>query len=211
MLIEKIINDGVDTNTYLIHTEKSESIFIADFGISTANFVTKIEKYNFKKIVILITDHHFDHIYGLPFLFNYYGKDSFEVIGNSFCQDGIRSSKLNLSFYSKFTPIYYDGSVSVCDEDSEILIDDTAITVFQTPGHTLSSLSYKVGNHIFVGDLMIPGFKTVTNLPTGDKLLAIKSINSLLSSNDLNQCMLCPGHGEYFNVSEVKLEDFIYV
>lgn len=58
---------------------------------------------------------------------------------------------------------------------------------------------------------MIPVFKTVTNLPTGNKLLAIKSINSLLCSNDLNHCIICPGHGDYFNVSEVKLEDFIRV
>ena len=209
--MEKLINDGVDTNTYLIYPENSESIFIVDPGISTANFLPKIEKYNFKKIVALITHHHFDHIYGLPFLLNYYGKNSLEVIGNTFCVNGMRSSKFNLSFYSKFTPVNYDDFVRIYDEDSEILIDGTAITIFQTPGHTLSSLSYRVGNHIFVGDLMIPGFRTVTNLPTGNKLLAIKSINSLLDSDDLNHCIVCPGHGEYFNASEVKLEDFIHV
>jgi glyoxylase-like metal-dependent hydrolase (beta-lactamase superfamily II) len=209
--MERLINHGLDANTYIVIPPNSECIFIVDPGISTENFISKIEKYNFKKIVVLITHHHFDHIYGLPFLFNYYGKNSLEVIANTFCVNGMRSSKLNLSLYSKFSPVNYDESISIYDEDCEILIDGTVITIFQTPGHTLSSLSYRIGNHIFAGDLMIPGFKTVTNLPTGNKLLAIKSINSLLCSNDLNHCIICPGHGDYFNVSEVKLEDFIRV
>jgi len=207
--MDKLINDDVNTNTYLISPENSESIFIVDPGISTINLVPKIEKFNFKKIVVLITHHHFDHIYGLPFLLNYYGKNSIEVICNTFCANGMRCNKLNLSFYSRFSPVKYDGSLRIYDEDTEILIDGTVIKIFQTPGHTLSSISYKVGNHIFVGDLMIPGFKTVTNLPTGNKLMAIKSINSLLGSGDLNHCIISPGHGEYIKVSEAKLRDFI--
>lgn len=58
---------------------------------------------------------------------------------------------------------------------------------------------------------MIPGFRSITNFPTGKKLLVIKCINSLLDSDDLNHCIVCSDHCEYFNAFEVKLEDFIHV
>lgn len=209
--MERLINRGVNTNTYLISPKNSEAIFIVDPGLSTENFIPRIKKYDFKKIVALITHHHFDHVYGLSALMNFYGKNSLQVIGNKFCSDGLKSSKLNLSYYSKFTPISYGESICIYNDNLDILINNTVVRVFQTPGHTLSSVSYMIDDCIFVGDLMIPEFRTVTNLPTGNKNSAIKSINFLLNSSDLQMCLVCPGHGDPFDLSGVKLESFINV
>lgn len=70
----------------------------------------------------------------------------------------------------------------------------------QTPGHTDDSMSFVAQDNIFVGDLIFRGGVGRTDLPTGNELDEIKSINKVLSfPKNFN---IYPGHGEKTMVGE---------
>lgn len=75
------------------------------------------------------------------------------------------------------------------------LVDDSILTVYETPGHCPSCLTYSVGQYLFTGDSYIPGMAIVTNLPKGDKLLAQSSLERIMALAEGKS--ICAGHGDW--------------
>ncbi len=63
---------------------------------------------------------------------------------------------------------------------------------FFTPGHNPSCITWKIGDAIFTGDSYIPGLKTVTNLPGGNKAHAEESV-ALIKELSKDK-FIYPGH-----------------
>ena len=72
----------------------------------------------------------------------------------------------------------------------------TDIEVVATPGHSPSCITYKIGNDLFTGDAYIPGVKTFTSFPRGNKETALKSI-ALLSEMEEQGFTIHCGHHSY--------------
>jgi glyoxylase-like metal-dependent hydrolase (beta-lactamase superfamily II) len=81
----------------------------------------------------------------------------------------------------------------ISDENS-IVIDDYAFNVIYTPGHTPGSISYKIGNNIFVGDTLFNNSIGRTDLPGGSFSILVNSIKNKLFLLDDNMKVFC-GHG----------------
>lgn len=140
---------------------------------------------------ILLTHAHFDHIYGLnrAIELNPEVKLYTNIEGAKMLVD----DKANLSRYhdTPFT-LSYPLSVVTIPDGRDILIQDIKFLPIYTPGHNASCITWLTDNHIFTGDSYIPGIKTVTNLPGGDKILAEQSIKLIHSL--INDRTVCPGH-----------------
>lgn len=125
--------------------------------------------------IVLLTHAHFDHIYGLNELLKY----SPEALAytNDAGREMLLNAKKNLSFYHE-TPYVFDHpeQIRVVNDSDAVSLGNglTAKAVF-TPGHNPSCITWVVGDAIFTGDSLIPGLKTVTNLPGGDKNQAVES------------------------------------
>lgn len=125
--------------------------------------------------VLLLTHAHFDHIYGLNSIIEL--NPQVKVYTNLAGKEALLSDKLNMSRYheTRFVCQYVDNIETVYDE---YVVDAgcglTAKAHF-TPGHHPSCITWEIANSIFTGDSLIPGIKTITNLPGGDRNLARES------------------------------------
>lgn len=125
--------------------------------------------------LILLTHAHFDHIYGLNDVLSI--SPNALVYTNEYGREMLLNAKKNMSYYHE-TPFVFEhpNLIRLVENGEEILLDDGLIAkaVF-TPGHNPSCITWLIGNMMFTGDSLIPGIKTVTNLPKGNKLQALES------------------------------------
>lgn len=124
---------------------------------------------------VLLTHCHFDHIYGLNRIIEL--NPAAKVLTNQYGAKMLSDSRLNMSYYNA-TPflLQHPDKVNIVDEGVEITIGTDIITPIFTPGHNPSCITWFTSKAVFTGDAYIPGVKTVTTLPGGDKHLAIDSI-----------------------------------
>ena len=147
---------------------------------------------------VFLTHTHFDHIYGVKRLLDLY--PSCLVYTSEYGVKGLSSDKLNLSRYHtegesiEFT----SNNVRALKEGDVISLfnGDIKLFVMETPGHDPSCLTYRVDDKIFTGDSYIPGVKTITNLPHGNKLAAKCSEMRIKEVIEKYKCDIYPGHGE---------------
>lgn len=128
-------------------------------------------------VVVLLTHAHFDHIYGLNNVLRM--SPNALVYTNEYGRDMLLNAKKNMSYYHD-TPFVFkrSDSIRIVQDSQEILIDDGLfVNAVFTPGHNPSCITWIIGDAIFTGDSLIPGVKTVTNLPGGNKTKAIESEN----------------------------------
>lgn len=205
------INNKFGTNTYFLFCAKNSLLIIIDPGTDVLRILHAVRFFQPKNICVLLTHHHFDHMYSLPAIYDEFSIGSnLNVIGNDACKAGISSSKINLSEYSELAPVQYGNMFNIINSTETTFLSGLAVDVIQTPGHTASSVSYKIGNQLFVGDLMIKGHKTVTKLQSGDRNAAKRSILNLIEMNHGTQIDVFSGHGGCFPLSTVRVEDFIH-
>lgn len=125
---------------------------------------------------VLLTHAHFDHIYGLNDLFD--KSPGLTVHTNELGREMLLDSKKNLSHYHE-TPFEFKHPefIHTVADHEEISLENglTAKAIF-TPGHNPSCITWLIDNCLFTGDAFIPGVKTITNLPGGNKRQATESI-----------------------------------
>ena len=177
LIVEPIVNSFFNSVTWLLSETTGNQVWLVDCG-DIPPIINKIGK---RAVAgVLLTHAHFDHIYGLPELLHRFPECC--VYTNAIGRDTLASPKLNLSLYHG-TPLSIVGPnvITTSEGFSVPLYDGFVATVYDTPGHHPSSLTFMVGEHLFTGDAYIPGCKVVTNLPNGDKKLAQESLTRIMN------------------------------
>ena len=124
---------------------------------------------------VLLTHAHFDHIYGLNLLAALF--PSLVVYTNQEGLAELLNDRLNFSrYYGEPFVLDVPEKVTLIKNGAcvELFEDIVAEAVF-TPGHSLSCVTWQVGDLLFTGDSFIPGVKTVTNVPHSNKEQAAAS------------------------------------
>lgn len=180
--------------TYVLYSEDIEYCVLIDCGEyeSLEPILSTIGK---QVRTVLLTHGHFDHIYGLLDLLKAYPN---VLIGTTTeGHEEIQDSRKNLSLYHGFPVKISDYQPLIIRGGQTIHFDRLSdIEVISTPGHDVSCLSYKIDNHLFTGDAYIPGIKTFTKFPRGNKEKALESI-AKLSKLETNGCIIHCGHHLY--------------
>lgn len=179
MKIESKVNSFFDSYSYLI-----ENRILVDIG-------DYIESYNIISAVLL-THAHFDHIYGLNYMIK--KNPTAMIYTNAYGAEMLANAKKNLSKYHG-SPFIFDkpeNIVIVKDNDYIDLSNGIKAKALFTPGHNPSCITWLIEDCLFSGDSYIPGIKTVTNLPGGNKTMAETSVNKIkeLAKNRT----IYPGH-----------------
>ncbi|WP_394023348.1 MBL fold metallo-hydrolase [Anaerococcus martiniensis] len=185
MEIKRFPLGPVLTNLYVV-SENGHG-FIVD-AVAKSDLVTDYIKDNNIKIDFILQTHtHFDHVLGLEYYKNLYNVD---VFASSESRDIANDKYYNLAYD------YDDLNVPIDNflKDNEV-ITDFKIKALKTPGHSLDSISYLIGDHLFSGDTLFRGSIGRTDFPGGDYETLIGSINEKYRVLDSNT-VVYPGHGE---------------
>lgn len=142
--------------------------------------------------MVLLTHVHFDHIYGLNNVIN--SNPEAKVFTNESGANALINPKLNLSKYHDYPFVFsYPNNIVLAKDRIPVSHNGKSnILPFFTPGHNASCITWLYDNLLFTGDSYIPGIKTVTNLPGGDKYQAENSEN--LIKKFFKNSLIFPGH-----------------
>ena len=188
IIIQKVQNSLFDSCTYVLSMGTSVC-WIVDCG-DVEPLVPLLKNKHLNGV--LLTHAHFDHIYGLNKLLEYF--PGLIVYTNRTGYEALLNDKLNLSKYHE-TPFVFEEPklIRIITDGDEIELDKgVTAKVIATPGHHPSCLSYIVGDAFFTGDSYIPGTKVVTNLPKGNKGQSLESLNKIMQLS--NNFTVYPGH-----------------
>lgn len=141
---------------------------------------------------VLLTHGHFDHIYGLNKLVEM--NPDVVVYTNEAGKEALLNAKKNMSHYHEMPFVFNfpDNIQIVCDGERLSFGDGLTAEAHFTPGHNPGCITWVVGDAVFTGDALIPGIKTVTNLPGSNKSLAAESEKLIKKLAEGRQ--IFPGH-----------------
>jgi hydroxyacylglutathione hydrolase len=187
MKINKLTLGQLEANCYTVSLKNIN--FIIDPGAEPGIIIEFLESNSIEPDMIINTHGHFDHIgaaeevaknYGIPF---YIDPDEEETVldpvknGSSFFGE----NNLSLKTYK------------LINADDIKYFNENGIFIIKTPGHSPGSITLKIGNILFTGDLIFKGSIGRTDLVGG----SIKQMkNSLLKIKRLDKNFrIYPGHG----------------
>ncbi len=144
---------------------------------------------------IFLTHAHFDHMLGIDEWVRqtgapvYVGKEDADALSDP----GKNAYRLFSGEERGYTGAYHPV------EDGQILcFPSFRVEVMATPGHTPGSVSYRIGDAAFTGDLLFDGGGYGRcDLPGGNLSALFSSVRRLAGRTDIR--MLYPGHGTSFS------------
>lgn len=194
MNIVKISEGSMMANCYLVFDENKNG-FIIDPVYPGGKIENYIDTNKINIEFILLTHTHFDHVLGL----NYF-KDKLKV--NVYASEDSKNIANDPDY--NLSRGYCELSVKI-DEYLKDLEEFSKynIKAIKTPGHSLDSMSYKVGDHIFSGDTLFNLSIGRSDFPGGNYNILINSIKDKLFIYD-DQTKIHPGHGESTSIGFEK-------
>lgn len=190
--VVRLVNSIYSSNTYCVIDTECKEVVLVDVG-DVVPIVDLVVNSGCILKRVFLTHAHFDHIYGLNLLLEQY--PDIVIYTSKYGKDSLYSDKLNFSRYHEKPFVFKGDNVVVLNESSGVAIGNIELKIMETPGHNPGCLCYKLTDYFFTGDSYIPGIKVITNLPGGDKLANVNSLDKI-KHEFYSGLVVCPGHGE---------------
>lgn len=185
--VESFCDEEINANTYLIFDDQNCII------IDPANNIKTLNKFidNRKVLGIFLTHCHYDHFKMLNDLLYQYDTNVY------IHQNGLK--KLS----DAYTSCAYLFNVKIMDnvnlnkikfviDGQNINLKEFKIKCLYLPGHSNCSMGYLIGNWLFVGDVLFASSVGRYDLPTGNYVSLIKSLEQIKLLN--HNLVVYPGH-----------------
>ena len=202
--IKRFVTNPIGENCYLIWGKNRECAII-DCGALGAAQESKIadfiERNELRPTLALQTHMHFDHMFGLHFLFRTYNLQpqchASEQIIYDFAPQ-MSAQLLGVQIERPLVPIK-----SYLTDGQTIPFGESQIQVIHTPGHTPGGLCFYLSDAkvLFSGDTLFQGSIGRSDLPGGDTNALIESIRTRLLTLP-SDTMVYPGHGPQTTIGE---------
>ncbi|SCY81912.1 MBL fold metallo-hydrolase [Alkaliphilus peptidifermentans] len=208
MKIQRIIVGINETNTYILHDENTMAALIIDPGDEGKTIMRYIDRNSLNPMGIVLTHYHHDHTGAAEELKNKY---NCPIYAHKKEAKGLQDPEINRSISVRRKIISITPEKLVIEGDV-ISIDEIALEVIHTPGHTPGGISLKVkgSNIVFTGDTIFSDDLGRTDLEGGSEEALKKTITNKVSrwSNDT---VIYPGHGEISTMAAVKGRNIQYL
>lgn len=218
ILVYRSVYAPVNSNMFVLITGGDAVVFDPN---ENNELLAIFKEKGVKKVHILLTHGHYDHISGVQWLKEHTLAD---VYCQEKCADRLANSRRPLSrlvamvlatedkkdggnryrdFKASYKPFTIKADITFNKED-EIRIGGLDIKANSTPGHSEGSSCYVINDKIvFTGDSLLQDSSVILKFPGGDeedyKRIALPFLQSLNK-----KLIVMPGHGEPFVLSETK-------
>lgn len=185
MKIETLILGPIQTNCYIVYNEGAEEAVVIDPARQAEKIKEALD--GKRPAAVLLTHGHFDHT-GALYAFAgtpIYMHPSDDVM----LLDSVWSAGELLGDNDP-----RPAATHYVQEGDKLRLAGLDIAVLHTPGHTLGSVCYAIGDALFTGDTMFLGSYGRTDLPGGDQMALARSLRRLLRLE--KNYIVCPGHGD---------------
>jgi glyoxylase-like metal-dependent hydrolase (beta-lactamase superfamily II) len=175
MKIKTLTLGPMDNNTYIVSDEKVGECILIDPSWNIAAIETAIKEDNLKSSLILLTHGHYDHSKNLE---SFLVKNEISVLMHE--KDVFMLEDIDKKYIKTFNGDYCFDTKSF------------SIGVICTPGHSIGSCCYRIGNNLFTGDTLFVGQCGRVDFPYSDPE---KMYESLIKLSKLNPSIkVFPGH-----------------
>ena len=206
LAIKQIVNSPVTSNCYIVSDKSgSEGCIIVDPGSEDIlEYIDYMKQEGLTPSYIFLTHEHFDHCWGVNEL-----RDTFpmvKLVCSKICSDAIQSGKKNYSvFYQQPGFEINPANIILDDVGWQLDWNGEVIKLYSSQGHSAAGIIFFIDKYVFTGDTLIKGIKTVTKLKTASKE-KLKETMALLEAEKGRGLVVCPGHGEIFDLDNYALE-----
>ncbi len=197
MKVKGLEMGSIGTNCYVVSDDNNICAIIDCDGNPTPLF-NYIEANELSPTHILLTHGHFDHIGAVEEVQEKYGC---QVIACEKEREVLENPSINFSSYSG-SPISLVAN-AYCKEGDVITVGDLKFTVMETPGHTVGSVCFLIGDTIFSGDTLFYGSCGRTDFPTGDWNTILQSLQRLKNLD--GDYAVYPGHGPATTIEKERV------
>ena len=200
MDIVKIVDEYMAQNSYVVID--GEDAVLIDAGVYVNKVEEVLKMFTPKPVLraVLLTHAHFDHI-----------REHNNIIAKYKCQAYIcKSGKpmlykedMNMSILD--TPIKVKAKRAIKTFVDGANLDDGNLTFacFNTPGHSIDSSCYVVGDNMFTGDTVFKVGVGRYDLYSGDENVLRISLERIKDTLSMDINNFYPGHGANFDKSEL--------
>lgn len=197
-------------NTFLLWDEETREAAIVDCGAWNRHEEQLLEgsiaAHGLKLKYALQTHAHFDHTFGLPFVYRTYKlKPIFHVDeAEIYRQMPNMAAQFGLNIGGGMPPIE-----QLLNDGDELKLGEKVIRLIHTPGHTPGSSSFYCPDQEFVicGDTLFQGSIGRTDLPGGNFETELDSIQNKLFCLPDETAVLC-GHGPSTTIGWEKQHNY---
>lgn len=213
MNIKRFVTNPIGENCYIVWGENLECAII-DCGalgaVQELKIADFIKKNDLRPTLALQTHMHFDHMFGLHFLYRTYNLQpqchaSEQAIYDFAPQ--MSSQLLGVQIEQPLVPVK-----SYLTDGQFIPLGNIQIQVLHTPGHTPGGLCFYLPDAkvLFSGDTLFQGSIGRTDLPGGNMDALVEGIRTkILSLPD--EVVIYPGHGPSTTVGEeLRMNPYLY-
>ncbi|WP_149453613.1 MBL fold metallo-hydrolase [Pasteuria penetrans] len=193
MQIHTFVLGPVSTNAYLVVRPGTKRALVLDPGGDPAPLVEHIQQAGLQVEAILLTHAHWDHIAGLDEVreATQWPPVYLSAVEESWTGD---TEKNGSARWLKDGCTVSKPVENLVQGEPLLSFLGKEIQVISTPGHTPGSLSYKMDQVIFCGDLVFRGSVGRTDLYGGDAQVLRNSLRHLAIFSSAGTRLL-PGHG----------------
>jgi hydroxyacylglutathione hydrolase len=192
MKVHSIVNSIFNSITYILYQKDESNAIMIDCG-DIKPIIDYLSIHNLALESVFLTHTHFDHIYGLNDLLDYY--PNVKIYTNEFGEKALSDPKLNISRLNEdIEDFMFTSRENICviKGNESVPVFNKNIESFETFGHDLSCLTFLFIDYIFTGDSYIPGLKAQVHFPNSNKTDAANS-EQFIKELSVDK-IVCPGH-----------------
>lgn len=197
MVVVPIVTGQIGENTYIVYNDMSQLAVVIDPGGDADRIVGELEERELKPTHILLTHGHWDHIGAVDALREKYGA---KLVVHGDDANMMHGGRQNV----------FGSTVDIAEPADTLLSDDEIIKaggldvrIVTTPGHTMGSVCYIIGDSIFTGDTLFMQSIGRTDFPESDQNAMYESLGKLCSLE--KDYTVYPGHGPSTALFEEKM------
>jgi len=206
-MLLKSFNDEGNLAYLLVDTKTGHAILVDPVKERVDELVKLIKKNNYKVDYVIDTHSHADHFSGAGLIRDALGCKV--VMG----QATVEQRKFDTDLGKKFgiedilsfnVKIHVDKYVR---HGETLTYGEKSVTFYETPGHTLNSISFLSDRYLFTGDSLMIGQTGRLDLPGGSPSDMFKTLHSVLKPLADENVILCPAHDYDHNASRLLKDE----